>query len=135
MQFVELKQSQIAEGITATEDELKASYEEQIAKYGRPEERQASHILVKLPPNASEAEIEQTRAKAQQIASDIRSGAKSFDQIVQEAKTDTAGQLEGGGLGAINRGMFDDPALENALFALQQSGDISEVVQRRRDFM
>ncbi len=134
VQFVELKQSQIAEGITATEDELKASYEEQIAKYGRPEERQASHILVKLPPNASEAEIEQTRAKAQQIASDIRSGAKSFDQIVQEAKTDTAGQLEGGGLGAINRGMFDDPALENALFALQQSGDISEVVRMPTGF-
>lgn len=134
VQFVELKLSQIAEGITVGEEELKASYEEQIAKYGRPEERQASHVLVKLAPGAGEAEVERARAKAQQIAADIRSGAKSFDQALQEAKADSSGQLEGGSLGTIGKGLFEDPALENALFALKQPGEISDVVRMPAGF-
>lgn len=134
VQFIELKLSQIAEGIVIGEDDLKASYEEQIAKYGRPEERQASHVLVKLAPAASEVEVEQARAKAQQIAADIRAGAKSFDQALQEAKADTSGQLEGGDLGTIGKGMFEDPALENALFALKQPGEISDAVRMPTGF-
>lgn len=134
LQFVELNLSQIAEGITLSEADLKASYEEQIAKYGRPEERQASHILVKLAPNAGEADVEQARAKAQQMAESIRSGAKSFEQLLNEVKADGSGQVEGGELGTVGKGMFDDPALENALFALKQPGDISEVVRMPAGF-
>ncbi|HRD64899.1 MAG TPA: SurA N-terminal domain-containing protein [Candidatus Competibacter sp.] len=134
VQFIELKLPQIADGITVGEGELKASYEEQIAKYSRPEERRASHILVKVSLDASESEVEQARTKVQQIAADIRSGGKSFDQSVQEAKTDSSGQLEGGELGTIGKGMFEDPALENALFALKQSGDISDVVRMPEGF-
>ncbi len=134
VQFVELKLAQVAEGITVGEAELKAAYQEQIAKYGQPEERQASHILVKLPPNAGETEVEQARARAQQILDSIRSGAKSFDQALQEAKADTSGQLEGDELGTIGKGMFDDPALENALFALPKPGEISEPVRMPAGF-
>lgn len=134
VQFVELKLAQVAEGITVGEDELKAAYQEQIAKYGQPEERQASHILVKLPPNAGETEVEQARVRAQQILDSIRSGAKSFDQALQEAKADTSGQLEGDELGTIGKGMFDDPALENALFALPKPGEISEPVRMPAGF-
>ncbi len=134
VQFVELKLAQVAEGTTVGEDELKAAYQEQIAKYGQPEERQASHILVKLPPNAGETEVEQARARAQQILDSIRSGAKSFDQALREAKADTSGQLEGDELGTIGKGMFDDPALENALFALPKPGEISEPVRMPAGF-
>lgn len=134
IQFIELKLAQIAEGVTTSEEELKAAYEEQIAKYGRPEERSASHILVKLPPNASEEAVEKARAKAQQIADSIRSGGKSFDQALQEAKTDASGELEGAELGVINKGMFDSPAFENALFALAKVGEVSEPVRMPSGF-
>jgi peptidyl-prolyl cis-trans isomerase D len=96
LQFIELKLAQIAEGIKISEEELRTSYQEQIAKYGRPEERAASHVLVKLPPNAGEAEVEQARTKARQMADSIHSGAKSFDQVLQDAQADQSGQLEGG---------------------------------------
>lgn len=134
VQFVELKLAQVAEGIAVNENDLKASYEEQLAKYGRPEERQASHILVKVAPGASGAEVETARAKAQQIADSIRSGAKSFEQASQEAKADASGQLESGDLGAISKGLFEDAALENALFALKQPGEVSEVVRMPTGF-
>jgi peptidyl-prolyl cis-trans isomerase D len=48
VQYIELKLAQIAEGISASEDELQAAYQEQIAKYGRPEQRAASHILISI---------------------------------------------------------------------------------------
>ena len=126
IQFIELKLSNMAEPLTIGEDELKAAYEAQIAKYGQPEERSASHILVKLAPGATPAEVEQARSRAQQIADAVRSGAKTFDQALQEAKADTSGQIEGGDLGVISKGMFDSPALETALYALNQPGEVSE---------
>ncbi len=134
LQFIELKLAQIADGTTASEDELQAAYQEQIAKYGRSEERSASHILVKFPPNAGEAEVEQAHTKAQLIADSVRSGGKSFDQAVQEAKTDSSGSLEGGELGVIGKGMFDSPAFENALYALQKAGEVSEPVRMPSGF-
>lgn len=126
VQFIELKLSSIADPITVSEDELKAAYEAQITKYGRPEERSASHILVKLPPGAAQTEVDQARTRAQQIADEVRSGAKTFDQALQEVKSDPSGQVEGGDLGVISKGMFDSPALENALYALQKPGEVSE---------
>jgi len=134
LQFIELKLAQIVEGVTIGEAELKTAYEEQIARYGRPEERSASHILVKLPPNAGQEAVEKARIQAQRIADGIHSGAKSFDQALQEAKTDSTGELEGGELGVIGKGMFDSPAFETALFALPKAGEVSEPVRMPSGF-
>ena len=134
VQFIELKLAQLAEGVTISEADLKTAYQDQMAKYGQPEERSASHLLVKLPLNPGPAEVAQAQAKAQQIAEAIHSGAKSFDQALQEAKTDTSGALEGGELGVIGKGMFDNPAFENALFALKKPGDVSDPVRMPSGF-
>lgn len=134
LQFIELRLTQIADGIVIDESELKAAYQEQIEKYGRPEERSASHILVKLPPNADQDVVEKARLQAQQIADGIRSSGKSFDQALQEAQAGSSGELEGGELGVIGKGMFDSPAFENALYALQKAGDVSEPVRMPSGF-
>lgn len=134
VQYIELKLAQIAEGVVVSEDELKAAYQEQIAKYGRPEERSASHILIPLPPNASQDTVENARAKAQRIADGIHSGGKSFDQALQETRADPAGAAEGGELGVIGKGMFDSPAFENALYTLQKAGEVSDPVRMPSGF-
>ncbi|HPE74300.1 MAG TPA: SurA N-terminal domain-containing protein, partial [Candidatus Competibacter sp.] len=134
LQFIELKLAQIAEGIEIGEKELRTSYQEQIAKYGRLEERAASYVLVKLPPNASESAVEQARTKARRIADSIHSGAKSFEQVLQDAQADQSGALEGGNLGVITQGMFASPAFENALYAMKKPGEISDPVQMPSGF-
>ncbi|MCP5159542.1 MAG: SurA N-terminal domain-containing protein [Gammaproteobacteria bacterium] len=135
VQFLELKLSGIAEQITVSEDELKAAYETQIDRYGRPEERSASHILVKLSPTATQEEVKQVEVEAQRIADEIRSGTKSFDQALAEAQAEaSSGKLEGGGLGVISKGMFDSPAFEDALYALEKPGDVSEPVRMPSGF-
>lgn len=134
LQFIELKLAQIAEDIKISEEELRTSYQEQIAKYGRPEERAASHVLVKLPPNAGEAEVEQARAKARQMADSIHSGTKSFDQVLQDAQADQSGALEGANLGVITQGMFASPTFETALYAMKKPGEVSDPVQMPSGF-
>ncbi len=129
IQFLELQMSKIAAGIEVSEGELKDSYQERITKYSSPERRQASHIFLKFPENASEEEVEQARARVQEIARAIQLRAKSFDQALQEAQADKSDQLEGGQLVTISRGMFDNTAIENALFSLKQPGDVSDIVQ------
>jgi len=134
VQFIELKLAQLAEGIAISEADLKTAYQDQIAKYGQPEERSASHLLVKLPQNPSPEEVTRAQVRAKQIADDLHAGTKTFDQALQDAKNDPSGALEGGELGVIGKGMFEDPAFENALFALQQSGDVSEPVRMPSGF-
>lgn len=134
VQFIELNLVQIAQNVEISEDQLRTSYQEQIAKYGQPEERSASYVLVKLPPNAGDAEVEKARAQAQQIANSIHSGTKKFDEALQEAQSDQSGGLEGGDLGVITSGMFTSPAFEKALYALQKPGDVSDPVRMPSGF-
>ena len=134
IQFLELKLADLAGQTTVSEDELKAAYETQIDRYGRPEERSASHILVKLAPDATPEQVTQAEAQAQQIAEEIHSGAKSFDQALKAVKADASGRLEGGELGLITKGMFDSPAFERALYALEKVGDVSEPVRMPSGF-
>jgi peptidyl-prolyl cis-trans isomerase D len=134
IQFLELKLADLAGQITVSEDELKSAYETQIDRYGRPEERSASHILVKLASDATPEQVAQAETQAQQIAEEVRSGVKSFDQALEAVKTDATGQLEGGELGLITKGMFDSPAFESALYALEKVGDVSEPVRMPSGF-
>ena len=134
VQFLELKLPDIAEQITVSEDELKTVYNAQMDRYGRPEERSASHILIKLSPDATQEEVNQAEAQAQKIADEIHSGSKSFDQALEEAKANTSGKLESGDLGVIGKGLLDNPAFENALYALEKAGDVSQPVRMPSGF-
>ncbi|PIE83703.1 MAG: hypothetical protein CSA09_00190 [Candidatus Contendobacter odensis] len=134
LQWVDLKLANIAKDITVADEELRAVYQEQISKYSQPEERQASHILIRLADSATQADIEKARTKAQKIADDIHARAKSFDAALKEARADTSAQMEGGKLGTINKDMFDNPAFEDALFALKNPGDVSEPVRMPSGF-
>ena len=134
IQFVELKLAEIGKSITVGEEELKTAYQDQIAKYGRPEQRSASHVLIKVPATAAPDAVDKAQARANQIADEIRSGGKSFDQALQQAKADPSGELEGGELGVIGKDLFDDPAFETALFALAKAGDVSAPVRMPTGF-
>lgn len=127
--YVELTLDQIAADIGVSEDDLQEAYREQIAKYTQPEERGASHILVTLPTGASDEDVNKAQAKAQAIHDEIASGAKTFDQALQEAEKSDAQGIQGGSLGVIRKGMFAEPAFESALYELKQVGDISEPVR------
>ena len=77
-------------------------------------EIRASHILVK------------TKEEADNLLNEIKSG-KDFAQIAQEVSLCPSGH-DGGDLGFFGRGMMVKP-FEDAAFALNEMGDVSEPVE------
>jgi len=127
VEYLELKLDTIADKLTINEDELQQLYQEQKAKYVQPEERSASHILITVPPGSDAAAIDKARDRAKAIHAEIASGAKTFDQALQDAQKEH--DIQGGQLGTISRGLYKDPGFENALFALSTVGAVSEPAQ------
>ena len=96
---------------------MRATYEQQLDSYRQPEERSASHILVSLPADTDDERIEQARSRAQAINDAIISGAKTFQQTMEEVKNSE--DMETEELGVISKGMFGS-AFEDSLFALNE---------------
>jgi len=128
LQYLELTTAQLAEDIPVDGAQLRALYEEQLDKYRQPEERSASHLLIRLPKDANADAIAQARNKAQEIHAAITAGTQTFQQALEEIQATEDPNVEAGELGVITAGMME-PAFESALFALEQVDDISQPTQ------
>ncbi len=130
--YIELSVADIKRTIPAPDDELlRRRYEERKADFGLPEERRASHILVAVPKDADEAEVEAARRKALEIKKEIDGGA-SFETLARERSDDPGSAKKGGDLGYFSRGVMDAP-FEEAVFAMQP-GEITGPVRSRFGF-
>lgn len=132
IQYLELDLEKMAESIPVSQEELQTAYEENLAQYTQPEERSASHILVTIPPEATAADIEEARSRAQAIYTDITSGVKTYDHAAAELKGDET--VETGELGVVSKGLYEDSAFETALYDLATKGDVSPPVQTEFGF-
>lgn len=126
LEYVEVDAAKIALDVKADEDALKERYEQQKARFVAPEQRLASHILVKVAANADAEAQKAALAKAQSIAAQIKSG-KDFAAVAKADSDDLGSKAQGGDLGWLEKGVTD-PAFESALFALQK-GEVSEPVK------
>lgn len=103
-----------AKEAVVTEEEIRDYFYKNKARFAKPEEIKASHILVR------------TEEEANEILSQLRAGA-DFAELAKEKSTDPSTKDKGGDLGFFSRGKMT-PAFEEAAFALQV-GEISEVVK------
>ncbi|MFO8057290.1 MAG: SurA N-terminal domain-containing protein [bacterium] len=122
-------------GITVSEDELHEFYEQVKDRYKtRPEQANASHILVKVSPDAPESEQETARSLIQSVYEKIRAGA-DFSEMARQYSEDASAR-EGGELGWFARQEdakeYQLPAMveefEKAAFSLEK-GEVSKPVQ------
>ncbi len=125
LDYVELDAAKMKADVVADETVLKQRYEDQKAKFTAPEQRQASHILVKVEKNAN-AEAQKTALeKAKAIEAEIKAG-KDFAALAKEKSDDLGSKSQGGDLGWLEKGLTD-PAFETALWAMKK-GDVSDPV-------
>jgi peptidyl-prolyl cis-trans isomerase D len=111
----------------ATDDaSLKERYEKEKSRFTLPEEREAAHILIKVPPNATPAQQKAALAKAQQVDKLARAPGADFAKLAQQYSDDLGSKNQGGELGWLQKG-DTDPAFESALFSMQK-GQISDPV-------
>ncbi|HTV86485.1 MAG TPA: SurA N-terminal domain-containing protein [Dyella sp.] len=107
-----------------SEDELKKRYQDEIQRFGMPEEREVSHILINVPKNATPAQQKAALEKADKIAAEAT--PENFAKLAQQDSDDLGSKLQGGDLGWLQRGVTN-PAFESAMFSMQK-GQISKPV-------
>jgi peptidyl-prolyl cis-trans isomerase D len=119
LNYIELSVDQLAQGIQFNEDDLKKYYADNQNQFVGPEQRRASHILVEGDDDAALEKI---------INIQNRLNDEDFATVAKETSQDTGSASTGGDLGFFGRDVMD-PAFEEAVFALQNVGDVSEPVK------
>lgn len=123
VRYLVLDRAEMAARETITEEALQAAYETEVAAFEGQERRRASHILITVDEDRSEAEaIEIVESAAERI----RDG-EDFAEVASELSEDVGSASQGGALGFLVRGTFE-PAFEQALFDLDDTGALSEPV-------
>jgi peptidyl-prolyl cis-trans isomerase D len=125
--YVTLDLETLAKGINVSDAELRKAYDEGLAKYTVPEERRASHILIKAEKDAPAAEREKAKAKAQALLAEVRKNPTLFAELARKHSDDPGSAAKGGDLDFFGRGAMVKP-FEDTVFKLK-TGEISEVVE------
>jgi peptidyl-prolyl cis-trans isomerase D len=107
-----------------SDDELKKRYQDEITRFGMPEEREVSHILINVSKNATPAQQKAALDKADKIAAEAT--PDNFAKLAQQDSDDLGSKLQGGDLGWLQKGVTN-AAFESAMFSLQK-GQISKPV-------
>ncbi|HEA25973.1 MAG TPA: peptidylprolyl isomerase [Ectothiorhodospiraceae bacterium] len=118
--YLELKQDNLASEIAIEESLLKERYESQVINYKTPEERRARHILITDDDDAK------ARQDAEALLAKIKAG-ESFETLAKELSQDPGSASQGGDLGFFGLGLMDK-AFEDAAYQLT-IGELSPVVK------
>lgn len=113
--------------ITLNEADLKTYYEQNVQKMAAKEERRASHILINAAKDASAADKQKAKAKAEELLAAVRKKPASFAELAKQNSQDTGSASKGGDLDFFPRGAMVKP-FEDAAFALKKS-EISDIVE------
>ena len=132
VQYVVLDLDTLKARVSVSEDELRRSYKENIQRYSTPEERRASHILIKAEASASAAEKKAARAKAEQLLAQLQKDPKQFAELARKNSDDPGSGANGGDLDFFGRGDMVKP-FEDAAYALKP-GQLSGVVESEFGF-
>ncbi|HZV93577.1 MAG TPA: SurA N-terminal domain-containing protein [Caldimonas sp.] len=124
--YVVLDPEAMKKGLTISDADLKKYYDENVKRYTTPEERKASHILVKADKDAPKAERDKARAKAEALLAEVRKDPASFAEIAKKNSDDEGSASKGGELDWFGKGAMVKP-FEDAAFALKP-GEISGIV-------
>ena len=125
MAIQQLIDEQFGGGVTVSDKESKAYYESHPNFFKRPEELRASHILIRVDPEADESQKAEARKEIEKIQKKLEEGedfgalAKEFSQGPSAAR--------GGDLNYFRRGQMVKP-FEDVAFSLEP-GEVSGIVE------
>ncbi len=113
--------------ITVPEDDLRKYYDSNAKRFTAPEERRASHILVKADKTAPAAEREKAKVKAEALLAQLTKTPSAFAETARKNSDDPGSAAQGGDLDFFARGSMVKP-FEDSAFALKP-GEMSGVVE------
>ncbi|MBS0316378.1 MAG: SurA N-terminal domain-containing protein [Proteobacteria bacterium] len=128
IQYVVLDLDAVKNSITLDPQDVRAYYDQNAARLSGPEQRRASHILIAVPQNASPAEREKAKAKADEILAQARKDPASFAELAKKYSQDPGSAANGGDLGFFARDAMVKP-FADAVWGMTKEGEIVGPIQ------
>lgn len=129
VQYLTLSQAALEAGIQISEAQARKFFEENPAQFQEPEQRRASHILIKVEAPATKPAA---KARAEQLLAEVRKTPAKFADLARQHSQDTGSGAKGGDLGAFTRDMMVKP-FADAVWAMQP-GEIQGLVESQFGF-
>ncbi|RBA23451.1 SurA N-terminal domain-containing protein [Herminiimonas fonticola] len=126
-EYVVLTADALAAQINVSDADIKSYYEQNTKQYGTEEQRRASHILIGVSKDASDADKAAAKAKAEKLLASLRKNPQDFAKLAKENSIDTGSAERGGDLGFFGKGSMVKP-FEDAAYKLKQD-ELSDLVQ------
>lgn len=127
IEYVVLDVDALKGTVAVSEEELKTYYTQNEARFATPEERRASHILVKAEKSAPADARAKAKAKAEGLLAEVKKNPAAFPELAKKNSDDPGSAERGGDLDFFGRGAMVK-AFEDAAFALKP-GELSGVVE------
>lgn len=127
IEYVVLDLEALKKDVKFSEDDLQNYYKENASRYGVPEERRASHILIKVDRSAPADERAKAKAKAEDILAQVRKAPTEFAALAKTNSQDEGSAANGGDLDFFSRGAMVKE-FDAAVYAMKQ-GEISSLVE------
>ncbi|WP_200280895.1 peptidylprolyl isomerase [Rhabdochromatium marinum] len=122
--MLDKKGQDVAENFPDFAEQAKEHFRINRDKYRRPERVSASHILLK----AKTEEERQQRIPEMKAIRERALKGEDFAELAREYSEDQGSSKAGGSLGVFPRGKMT-PKFEQAAFALEKPGDISDIIE------
>lgn len=127
VQYVSLDLEALKQRATVSEEDVRKAYTDGIDRFIQPEERRASHILIKAEKSAPAAERTAAKAKAEKLLAEVNKNPAQFAELAKKNSEDAGSAVNGGDLEFFGRGAMVKP-FEDAAFSLKK-GQISGLVE------
>jgi peptidyl-prolyl cis-trans isomerase D len=132
VQYLVLSQAGLESGVQISEEQARKFFDENPAQFQEPEQRRASHILIKLEAGANAAAKQAAKARAEELLAQVRKSPASFADLARQHSQDPGSGANGGDLGAFSRDMMVKP-FADAVWAMKP-GEIQGLVESQFGF-
>lgn len=128
IEYLDIDTSAVPAPPPPDEAALRQRYEQEKARFVEPEQRLASHILVRVDEGADAAAQKAAEDEAKRLAAQARQPGADFGALAREHSDDAGSQATGGDLGWIVQDGSMAKPFEDALFALK-AGEVGDPVR------
>ena len=130
VEFIRLDPAAMGDPSSISEEELRAAYDARLSRYTEAEKIQARHILIRVAPNASDADVKKAEESIKALEARIR-GGEDFAEVAKAHGQDGTA-ANGGDLGWFTDGQMV-PEFSKVAFALKV-GEVSAPVRTQFGF-
>lgn len=132
VQYLTLSQAALEAGVQISDEQARKFFDENPTQFQEPEQRRASHILIKVDAGADAAAKQAAKARAEALLAEVRKTPAKFADLAREHSQDPGSGAKGGDLGTFSRNMMVKP-FADAVWSMQP-GEIKGPVESQFGF-